>query len=211
MTPRKTVNTCGKLTISFRCHELYLRGRGKVRKIVPWQPNSASQGIGRGGPKGRRNRKLLFLWQDWAMRLREAGPIVRRDPWRAAAALRLLSGRLGCAAAVAVVSVLRWLSARRGLWIRVALPLPALSGCSSASFLRTGGTRSLFAVRCQLPVPGLGRLRGHDWRDVQEHVPERLPLHPLQHRQQAPADLGQKGEGRGGAGARPTRQPSPPT
>lgn len=29
------------------------------------------------------------------MRLREAGPSVRRDPWRAAAALRLLSGGLG--------------------------------------------------------------------------------------------------------------------
>lgn len=56
-----------------------------------------------------------------------------------------------------------------------------------------------FAARCRLPVPGLGRLRDRGWRDVQEHVPERLPLHPLQHRQQAPADLGQKGERPGGA------------
>lgn len=74
------------------------------------------------------------------MRLREAGPGVRRDPWRAAAALRLLSGRLGGAGGSCC-----------GFGTEVAVcsprladpPLPAVSGCSSVSFLRTGGTRCL--------------------------------------------------------------------
>lgn len=154
-----------------------------------------------GGLKGRRNRKPLFWRQDWAPRLRRAGPGVRRDPWRAAAALRLRSGRFAARAAVAVVSVLRWLGARRALRTRVALPRPAVSGCSSASFLRTGGLRCPPPLGADLQaVLGLERLRGRGWRDVQEHVPEWLPLHPLQHWQQAPADLGQKGEWRAGRG-----------
>lgn len=141
------------------------------------------------------------------MRLREAGPGVRRDPWRAPAALRLLSGRLGGAggsccgfgAEVAVCSPRladpRRAAASRRQWLQLSvLPSDRRHPLS-------------FAVRFRFPVPGLGRLRGRGWRDVQEHVPERLPLHPLQHRQQTPADLGQKGERWGGAWA----GHSPPT
>jgi len=29
---------------------------------------------------------------------------------------------------------------------------------------------------------------------VQKHIPERIPVHPLQYRQQTSADLGQEGE-----------------
>lgn len=77
------------------------------------------------------------------MRVQEAGSGVRRDPRRATEALRLLSGRLVAREAVAVVSVLRWPCARPGLRFRVAPPLlPAVSGCSSASFFRTGGPLS---------------------------------------------------------------------
>lgn len=135
--------TCDELDVSFRCEEPSLGCGGERRGIVPWQPSSAPEEAGRGGLKGRRNRKPLFLRRDWALRLRKAGSGVRRDPRRATEALRLLSGRLAARAAVAVVSVLRWLCARPGLQIRVAPPLlPAVSGCSSASFFRTGGPLS---------------------------------------------------------------------
>lgn len=33
-------------------------------------------------------------------------------------------------------------------------------------------------------------------KNVQEHLPERFPVHPVQHRQQAAANLGQEGEKR---------------
>lgn len=145
------------------------------------------------------------------MRLGEAGPSVRRDLWRAAAALRLLSGRLGGAGGSCC-----------GFGAEVARCSPRLADPRRAatsrrqwlqlSVLPSDRRRPLsLAARCRFPVPGLGRLRDRGWRDVQEHVSERLSLHPLQHRQQAPADLGQKGERWGGAWAEPTRQHSPPT
>jgi hypothetical protein len=85
------------------------------------------------------------------MRLRGAGPSVRRDPWRAEAALRLLSGRLGGAggsccgfgAEVARCSPrltdLRHAAASRRQWLQL-----------SASYLRTGGTRSLSPLGADL-------------------------------------------------------------
>lgn len=53
-----------------------------------------------------------------------------------------------------------------------------------------------------------GRAEGR-LRNVQKHVPKRLPLHPLQHRQQAPADLGQKGKGLGPAAGPGAQRPRP--
>lgn len=70
MTLRCTVNTCGELDVSFRCEEPSLDCGGERKGIVPWQPSSAPEEAGRGGLKGRRNRKPLFLRRDWAMRLR---------------------------------------------------------------------------------------------------------------------------------------------
>lgn len=67
---------------------------------------------------------------------------------------------------------------------------------AAAAAGRRGGIRE---HRCVLPPPAVVAARCSRGRHVQEHVPERVPLGALQHRQQAAADLGQEGARRGGA------------
>lgn len=100
------------------------------------------------------------------MRLGEAGPGERRDPWRAAAALRLLSGGLdgaggSCCGFGAVAARCsprladpRRAAASRRQWLQLSVvPSDRRHPLS-------------FAARGRFPVPGLGWLRGRGWRDV---------------------------------------------